>query len=177
MPSLSSCWPLRTARALVVAIMLGPSLGVPRLAAQTGTMEGAVKNAVTGEPIAGAEVTIGGTNIGTRTGTDGRFTLVNVPAGLREIRVLAIGYKVATLRVTVNADQATPVEVALMVSVLQLDAVVVTGTAGQARVREVGNSIAQVNLSQVKDPPVNMDQLLATLWRTLPRDEMPHHAQ
>jgi CheY-like chemotaxis protein len=25
--------------------------------------------------------------------------------------------------------------------------------------------------------PVNMDQLLATLWRTLPRDEMPHHAQ
>src|SRR2546426_12802144 len=45
-------------------------------------------------------------------------------------------------------------------SVLQLDAVVVTGTAGVARVREVGNSIAQVNLSQVKDPPANMDQLL-----------------
>lgn len=161
MPSLTSYWPLRTARALVtVAIMLGPSLGVRLLAAQTGTIEGAVKNAVTGEAIAGAEVTIGGTNIGTRSGTDGRFTLVNVPAGLREIRVLAIGYKVATVRVTVTADQATTVDVALTLSVLQLDAVVVTGTAGEARVREVGNSIAQVNLSQVKDPPVNMDQLL-----------------
>ena len=108
MPSLSSCWPLRTVRVLMaVAIMLTPSLGVPLLAAQTGTIEGAVKNAVTGEVIVGAEVTIGGTNMGTRTGTGGRFTLVNVPAGLREIRVLAIGFKVATVPVTVTAVMMT----------------------------------------------------------------------
>jgi TonB-dependent starch-binding outer membrane protein SusC len=119
-----------------------------------------VKAAVTGEPIAGAEVTVGATNIGTRTGTDGRFTLLNVPAGPRDIRVLAIGFKVATLRLTITADQSTSADVALTASLLQLDAVVVTGTAGQARVREVGNSIAQVNLSEVKDPPANMDQLL-----------------
>jgi outer membrane receptor protein involved in Fe transport len=83
-----------------------------------------------------------------------------VPEGSREIRVLAIGYRVATLQITVAADQTTPANVALTTSLLQLDAVVVTGTAGQARVREVGNSIAQINLSQVKDPPANMDQLL-----------------
>src|SRR3989442_728218 len=107
MPSLSSCWPLRTVRVLMaVAIMLGPSRGVRLLAAQTGTIEGAVKNAVTGEAIAGAEVTIGGTNMGTRTATGGRFTLVNVPEGLREIRVLAIGYKVAKVRVTVTVSQS-----------------------------------------------------------------------
>src|SRR2546425_8375918 len=141
MPALPSCWPLRTVRPLMaVAIMLGPSLGVRLLAAQTGTIEGAVKNAVTGEAIAGAEVTTAGTNVGTRTATGGRFTLVNVPEGLREIRVLAIGYKVATVRVTVTADQVNTVDVALTLSVLQLDAVVVTGTAGQARVREGGGS-------------------------------------
>ena len=156
-----SYWRPRTSGVLaVVAIILGLSLVARSAAAQVGTVEGAVKNAVTGEAIAGAEVTVGGTNIGTRTGADGRFTLLNVPAGPRDIRVLAIGYKVATQRVTVSADQTTPVDVALTLSVLQLDAVVVTGTAGQARVREVGNSIAQVNLSQVKDPPANMDQLL-----------------
>src|SRR3989442_6304554 len=161
MPSVSSCWPLRTVRVLMaVAIMLGPSRGVRLLAAQTGTIEGAVKNAVTGEALAGAEVKIGGTNVGTRTATGGRFILVNVPEGLREIRVLAIGYKVAAVGAAVTADQVNTVDVALTLSVLQLDAVVVTGTAGQARVREVGNSIAQVNVSQVKDPPVNMDQLL-----------------
>src|SRR5216117_4599220 len=161
MPPLTSYWRPRASHILAaVAILLGLSLGVRPLAAQTGTVEGTVKAAVTGQPVAGAEVTIGGANIGTRTGTDGRFSLLNVPAGPREIRVLAIGYKLGTLRVTVTADQTTPADVALTASILQLDAVVVTGTAGQARVREVGASIAQLNLAQIKDPPANMDQLL-----------------
>src|SRR5216117_3276653 len=161
MPPLTSYWRPRASHILAaVAILLGLSLGVRPLAAQTGTVEGTVKAAVTGQPVAGAEVTIGGANIGTRTGTDGRFSLLNVPAGPRELRVLAIGYKLGTLRVTVTADQTTPADVALTASILQLDAVVVTGTAGQARVREVGASIAQLNLAQIKDPPANMDQLL-----------------
>jgi outer membrane receptor protein involved in Fe transport len=161
MPPLTSYWRPRTSGVLAaVAITLGLTLAALPLRAQTGTVEGTVKAAVTGEPIAGAEVTIGGTNIGTRTGNDGRFTLLNVPTGTRQIRVLAIGFKVVNLMVAVTADQTTPADVALTPSVLQLDAVVVTGTAGQARVREVGSSIAQVNVAQVKDPPANMDQLL-----------------
>src|SRR5205823_2016007 len=51
-------------------------------------------------------------------------------------------------------------DVQLTPSVLELDAVVVTGTAGVARVRELGNTVARVNLAEVKDPPANLDQLL-----------------
>src|SRR5216117_3459049 len=145
---------------LYVAVTLGISVVARPLSAQTGSVQGTVTAAATSEPVVGAEVTIAGTNIGVRTGPDGRFTLGNVAAGLRELRILAIGYRLATLRVTITADQVTRTNVQLTPSVLQLDAVVVTGTAGLARVREVGNSIAQVNLSQVKDPPANMDQLL-----------------
>ena len=145
---------------LYVAVTLGLSVVARPLSAQTGSVQGTVTAAATSEPVVGAEVTIAGTNIGVRTGPDGRFTLGNVAAGLRELRILAIGYRLATLRLTITADQVTQTNVQLTPSVLQLDAVVVTGTAGLARVREVGNSIAQVNLSQVKDPPANMDQLL-----------------
>ena len=141
----------------LVILLLTPA---STLVAQTGTIEGVVTASVTNDPVATAEISIVGMNIGTRTGADGRFILVNVPVGLREIRVLAIGYRAASLRVTVAADTTSQVTFHLTASVLQLDAVVVTGTAGQARVREVGNSIAQVNLSEVKDPPANMDQLL-----------------
>ncbi len=148
----------RILAAVAVASLL--SLRAVPLAAQTGTIQGKVTSLTTAAPIAGAEVTISGINVGTRTGVDGSFTLLNVPVGLRELRILAIGYKVVTLRLTVNADATSTATVQLAASVLQLDAVVVTGTAGQARVREVGNSIAQVNLSQIKDPPANMDQLL-----------------
>src|SRR2546427_272338 len=145
---------------LYVGFALGLAVTAYPLAAQTGSVEGTVTAAATREPVVGAEVTIAGSNIGVRTGSDGRFALRNVPAGPREVRVLAIGYRLATLRLTVSADQVNQTSVQLTPSVLQLDAVVVTGTAGLARVREVGNSIAQVNLSQVKDPPANMDQLL-----------------
>src|SRR5216117_4170557 len=133
---------------------------VTRLAAQTGTIEGKVTSVTTGEPIVGAEVSLVGITIGTRTGLGGTFTLLNVPAGPRELRVLAIGFKVATAQLVVLPDQTTTTTLQLAPSVLQLDAIIVTGTPGQARVREVGNSIVQVNLSQVKDPPASMDQLL-----------------
>jgi len=145
--------------AAVIAV-LGSPLGSARAAAQGGTVQGRVTAAPTGTPIASAEISVAGTNLGTRTNQDGRFVLLNVPAGPHDLRVLAIGYKLGTLRLTVAPDTVTTADVQLTPSVLQLDAVVVTGTAGQARVREVGNSIAQVNLAQIKDPPANMDQLL-----------------
>jgi outer membrane receptor protein involved in Fe transport len=143
----------------LIAALLGLPSAIP-LAAQTGMIEGKVTSSVTGEPIVGAEVSLVGVNIGTRSGPGGTFTLLNVPVGPRELRVLAIGYKAATARLVVLPDQTVSATLQLTTSILQLDAVVVTGTAGQARVRELGNSIAQVNLSQVKDPPANMDQLL-----------------
>jgi outer membrane receptor protein involved in Fe transport len=144
--------------ALVIA--LASTLRPELAGAQGGRVEGRVTAAASGAPIASAEVSIAGTNLGTRTNPDGRFALLNVPAGPADLRILAIGYKLGTLRLTVQPDTVTIANVQLTASVLQLDAVVVTGTAGQARVREVGNSIAQVNLAQVKDPPANMDQLL-----------------
>src|SRR5216117_2538254 len=80
---------------------------VTRLAAQTGTIEGKVTSVTTGEPIVGAEVSLVGITIGTRTGLGGTFTLLNVPAGQRELRVLAIGFKVATAQLVVLPDQTT----------------------------------------------------------------------
>src|SRR3989475_3610012 len=145
---------------LTVAVSVLCLPAASRLAAQTGTIEGKVTSVTTGEPIVGAEASLVGITIGTRTGPGGTFALLNVPQGPRELRVLAIGYKAATAHVVVLADQSATVNLQLAASVLQLDAIIVTGTPGEARVREVGNSIAQLNLSQVKDPPANLDQLL-----------------
>src|SRR2546422_18648 len=145
---------------LYVAVTLGLCVGARPLGGQLDRVGGPAPAAAPNEPGAGAEVTVAGPNTGVRTGPDGGFPLGNIAAGLRELRILAIGYRLATLRLTITADQVTQANAQLTPSVLQLDAVVVTGTAGVARVREVGNSIAQVNLSQVKDPPANMDQLL-----------------
>jgi TonB-linked SusC/RagA family outer membrane protein len=129
------------------------------LPAQTGTVQGRVTQAGAG-PIAGAQVTVVGTNLGTTTGEDGRFTLL-VPAGQRTVRVLAIGFKVGQVQVNVTPGGSTTANAELTRSVLSLDEVVVTGTGGSATKRELGSSISSINIAaEVKDPPSNVDQML-----------------
>src|SRR3989442_5227164 len=126
---------------LYVAVTLGLCVGARPLGAQTGSVEGTVTAAATNEPVAGAEVTVAGTNIGVRTGPDGRFTLGNIAAGLRELRILAIGYRIATLRLTIRADQVTHANAQLTPSVLQLHAVMVTWTGGVGPGRQGGHPV------------------------------------
>jgi TonB-dependent SusC/RagA subfamily outer membrane receptor len=147
-----------TSGSLVIVLLLA---GAVPLTGQEGQVEGRVTATETGNPITGAQVSITGTNIGTNTGQNGQFVLLNVPAGVHELRVVAIGYRVGTVRVTVQPGATTTVNPRLTQSVLELDAVVVTGTAGAARLRELGSTISQIDIGEdVKDPPPNMDQML-----------------
>lgn len=116
----------------------------PAGAAAQCTVNGQVSDADTGARIAGAYVTVVGTNIGATSDENGEFVLVNVPVGRREIRVAQAGYRVVTLGLNIQVGAATTGNIRLTRSVLRLDEAVMTGTAGQARWREVGNSIVQL---------------------------------
>jgi TonB-dependent starch-binding outer membrane protein SusC len=130
-------------------------------AAQVGTITGRVIGTAGNNPIAGAHVQIVGTNIGTQTNADGRFSMANIPAGQVQLRVNMLGYGSADRPVTVRAGETVTLEIALERQALGLDEIVVTGTAGQARRREVGNTIAQINMAEVRQPATSMDQLLS----------------
>jgi len=144
-----------------VLLFLGLALVVVPAWGQTGTVNGRVVAAGTGDPIVGAQVTLVGTNIGTQTDDNGEFVLVNVPTGQQQLRVAQIGYQVGLLQLNVRTGVFTTEPVRLTRTVLRLDEVVVTGTAGEARRREVGNSIAQLEMAEEVDPPPNMEMLLA----------------
>jgi TonB-linked SusC/RagA family outer membrane protein len=146
-----------------VSAVLGLAIAffAPAALAQTGTVEGRVTVQGTGEPIANAEVRILNTNIGTTTNENGEFTLLNVPVGRQQLRVAQIGYRMGLLELNVRPGVSETQEIQLSVTVLRLDEVVVTGTAGQARRREVGNSIAQMQFEEAADPPPSMEMMLA----------------
>ena len=91
--------------ALVIALGLAASAELA--AAQGGRVEGRVTAAASGAPIPSAEVSVVGTNLGTRTNPEGRFALLDVPAGPHDLRILAIGYKLGTLRLVVRSDTVT----------------------------------------------------------------------
>ena len=144
----------------VLALVLGLVLTSAPAQAQTASVEGRVTTASTGDPVEGAQVSIVGTNVGTRTDADGRFVLLNVPAGNQQIRVLLIGYAMGSVTFTVRPGQTNTANIQMQASVLRLDEIVVTGTAGQARKREIGNSLAQISAADIVDPPQNVNQML-----------------
>ena len=115
-----------------------------RAAAQTGTITGSVQDAVSQAPIAGAQVSVVGTSLGQLANNVGRYLIINVPAGQHTVRVDMIGYGSVEMEVNVPAGGAATADFSVRQDAISLEGVVVTGTAGQARRREVGNSISQI---------------------------------
>jgi outer membrane receptor protein involved in Fe transport len=126
----------------------------------TGTITGVVSDVESLGPVSAAQVHLPQLRIGALTQANGRYLLVNVPAGRHRLMAERIGYGTETREITVTAGQATEVNFAMAQDALALDEIVVTGTAGQARRREVGNTIAQVNVAQVIEPVTNIGSML-----------------
>ena len=76
---------------------------------------------------------------------DGRFTIANVPAGTHQLRSVLIGMKPDLRSVTVTAGATTDVSITMAKQTLVLEQIVVTGTAGGARARELGNAVSVVD--------------------------------
>lgn len=133
-------------------------LVVAPVGAQTGTISGRVATEATA-PIEGAQVYLVGTTLGTRTASSGRYTIANVPPAQYRVRAQMIGFRPVDQTVTLAAGQTVTLDFTMKQQAISLDALVVTGTAGQARAREVGNSISQIELASVQ-PPANVGQLL-----------------
>jgi TonB-dependent starch-binding outer membrane protein SusC len=147
--------------ALILPLGLFAPPAATALEAQDGTVTGTVVS-TSGQPVANAFVTIVASNRSGITNARGQFTFQNVPAGSQEIRVSSLGYRTTTESVTVVAGQIATVDFVLPVSAVALDEVVVTGqVAGVAR-REIGTSIASVDVTALEAAPVNnLSQLLA----------------
>ena len=83
----------RTARALMGALSTLAVLAAfaAPAAAQEGQITGQITNAVTGGPIGQVQVYLANTTLGTLTRADGRYLMLNVPAGTYEIRAERVG--------------------------------------------------------------------------------------
>jgi TonB-dependent SusC/RagA subfamily outer membrane receptor len=152
----------RGATSLGAAVLLALAAGP--LAAQPparGTIRGRIENAGTGTPVGSAQVQVANTTLGTQSGGDGTFTIAGVPTGSQTLRVRLIGYAPVDRVVTVTEGQTAEVTIGLRPAAVALDEVVVTGVAGQARRREVGNAIASVKASDAPEAMTNVSNFLA----------------
>ena len=110
------------------ALIAATFLMIPGFLLAQIQVSGTVTDAQTGDKLVGANVIVEGTDTGTSTDVDGNYS-VTVPAGLTSAKLTAryIGYKQST--VTVSESGTTDFN--LQEDVLKMDAVMVTGVAGE----------------------------------------------
>src|SRR5690606_35490950 len=156
---------LSSSRGSIAIVITVASLGLTPLAleGQTGTITGQVTDAQTAQPLASAQVSISELSIGVLTQQNGRFVLVNVPAGTHTINVQRIGYRSATEAVTVTEGQSANQDFAITEEALALDEVIVTGTPGGSQRRAIGNTVATVEAAQITEQVAvtNMQEMLS----------------
>lgn len=116
-----------------------------------GTVTGQIVAATTGAPINGAQVTILDTPHGVQSNVSGRFLITSVAPGTYTVQVVHVGYGTTTQEVTITADGTATLDFRLSVSAVNLDEIVVTGTAGEVERKKIGTSIGSLDVANVQD--------------------------
>jgi len=124
---------------------------IPALVMAQHTVSGTVTEQSTGSPLPGVDIRISGTNTGTTTDFDGKYTIDNVADG-SVLEFSFMGYK--TQQVKVNSNQ---INIALVEDTETLDEVVVIGY-GTAKKEDLTGSVNMVTTKDFNKGSVNSAQ-------------------
>jgi TonB-linked SusC/RagA family outer membrane protein len=114
-----------------------------------------------GQPLAGAQVTIQGTQLGARTVSTGRYTITSVPPGQHIVRTVYIGYAAQERTVMVTAGSSTVADFSLSSRATVVSDVVVVGYGTQAR-EEVTGSVKTITKEDfIKGPARDAASMIA----------------
>lgn len=145
----------RVAAGSILLAMIAPGLAAQTPA--TGTVRGHVTEAG-GRPIDAVQVLVPGTNRVALTDASGAYRLGGIGAGTHQLRAQQIGFAAQTQTVTLRGSDTVVVNFELRPVALSLNTVVVTGTAAEARKKEVGNSMAMISSRELELAPVQNTQ-------------------
>jgi TonB-dependent SusC/RagA subfamily outer membrane receptor len=133
---------------LSVVAMVATLLSPLSVRAQEGSLRGVVEADRSLRPLSGALVEVVGTTRSMLTDANGRFQFVGLAGTEVTLRVSTLGYR-SVERVVRVGDMN--VRISLAESAIELDQIVVTGTAGGTQRRAIGNVVTQVRAAETVD--------------------------
>jgi TonB-dependent starch-binding outer membrane protein SusC len=139
--------------------------GVPAASAQaTGTVQGTVRERVSGRPVEGVVVSVLGTRLQATTNVGGVYTIREVSPGSYTIRAVRIGYGPMETPVTVAAGQEVVADFGMSPAAIELDQIVVTGTPGGTEKTKLGNSVSAIDAPKLTEvnPIADVQDLLSS---------------
>lgn len=143
-----------------IVIVSNTAAGTSEQQVQEGTIRGVVKDRATGEPMPGVNVVLPSLNTGSATKADGTYEISEVPPGEYELTARFVGYETLTKTIEVAEEETITVNFLLRPSQMEMEEVVVTGTGGNARRREVGNSISKVDEGEIDESVATFGDVL-----------------
>ena len=135
----------RKALTALVLTLLCTSL----LAAQNATLRGQVRDEAL-RPVTGVTVQVPGTQHGAITNQQGQYTFT-LPAGTYEVEAQSIGYGAVRQSVTLAAGETATLNFELSAEAVQLNEVLVSLSATNARRAEVGTDIERLDATEAVD--------------------------
>jgi TonB-linked SusC/RagA family outer membrane protein len=151
MRSSSVRWRMR-AFPLAAALLLALGAATPAFA-QAGSIRGVVTDSMSGMPVAGAMVSLAGTDRGTLTGANGLYFFRNLAAGTYTVAVEHIGFGRASREAVVAQNATVTLDFALASTTVELSELVVVGYGQRTRM-EVTSSIATLQAAELVDVPI-----------------------
>jgi len=145
---------LQLMRARTIPLILGLFVLVGSAYGQTGSVEGQVTNAKTGDPIPGVSVVVEGLNVGAATDEGGSYEIQNVPTGEQVLRATFVGFADQQETIEVSANEVTEVYFQMRADMLGMDEVVVTGTGGAVEKKQLGNTISTLDAGELEENPI-----------------------
>ena len=136
---------------------------------QPGEIQGYIREATSGEPIAYANIAIIETTVGTISDNRGFYSLKHIQPGTHQLRVSFIGYADYDVSVEVSSGEVTKQDIELHLTTIQGEEVTITAMArGQAKA--INTQILATNIKNVISeqkmrelPDANVAESLARL--------------
>ncbi len=116
-----------TLREMIAIVMVWLLWAAPLMAGETGKITGVVRNANTGDPLIGVNITVEGTVLGATSDEDGVFVILQLRPGTYVLRASYIGYAdVRVENVRVLVDHTVRVDIRMEERAVEGQEVVVT---------------------------------------------------
>ena len=141
----------KASAAVLLALAAIPSLA---LAQATGTITGTVTASESGGPLAGAQVSVGGTVRRTVTDAQGRYR-ISIEPGTYTVSVTTLGRQTDRRQTSVTAGGTSTVNFSLGTSAVAIEGIVVNAVTGQQeRIREGGTNVAHIDVGDINGAQV-----------------------
>lgn len=128
---------------------------------QATRIQGRVLDAVSGDPLQGATITIPNSNRGTISDVQGRFSILPTPgADSTALSISYLGYRKQIAKVS-NSDLSTSLEIRLQEDFINLGEIVISGQGVNTEKYRLSTQVTAISAKTIEDMPSSrLDQIL-----------------